>query len=184
MQPRLNSISTATRLYSGSKAAFSTCIKFSAEGRPQTSQQTSPPSPSETAVPSATHGTPPQQFQGNQTFHSPASTLSNRPAKAEHYTDTFANSFLRATLYSLQRRLTQDMAWYDDQMCILTLYFLFPTLLTSSSEQEMRITLGSTGVTVRSDGGLSFYPNPASSDNHPVLCIEVSSPLQCTLIRP
>ena len=92
----------------------------------QTLRSTSPQTPPETLSPPGTHTTPPQQLQGNDEFGSPASTLSNLSAKAEHYTHTFANNFLRAALLSLERRLDSSMAWYDDQMGI-TPMCLYPS---------------------------------------------------------
>ena len=77
------------------------------------------------------------------------------------------------TLLSLERRLNNRMVWYDDEMRILPLYYLSRTSLTVRSEQVMRIQLGATRVTAKSDGGLSFYPTLASAPNYPVFCIEV-----------
>jgi len=96
----------------------------------QNSRPTSPQTPTKAVHPLETQTTPPQKLLGDQSFQSPASTLSNRSAKAEHYTDTFANNFLRATLLSLERRLNNDMAWYDNRMRLLPLYYLSPLPLT------------------------------------------------------
>jgi len=88
------------------------------------SRSASPQTPVQAAFPPEAHTTPPQQVQRNDQFDSPASTLSNRSAKAEHYTHTFANNFLRATLLSLKRHLNNSMAWYDNETRILPLYVL------------------------------------------------------------
>jgi len=44
---------------------------------------------------------------------SPHSTESNRSAKPEHHTASFANNFLRATYFSLAKHLGQK-AWFED----------------------------------------------------------------------
>jgi len=85
----------------------------------QKPRSASPQTPTETPSPPEAHTPPPQQLQGNDIFESPASTLSNLSAKAEHYTQTLANNFLRATFLSLKRRLNSSMAWYDDEMGIM-----------------------------------------------------------------
>jgi len=41
----------------------------------------------------------------------------------------------------------------------------------------MKPKLGDTRVKAISDGGLSLYPKPTSSDHKPILCIEVLFPL-------
>jgi hypothetical protein len=45
---------------------------------------------------------------------SPHSTESNRSAKREHHTASFANQFLRATYFSLEEHLEQK-AWFKDK---------------------------------------------------------------------
>ena len=159
--------------FEGSFLDLHQVLRRTPEPGKQKSLSTSPKTPTETLIPPETQTTPPQPLQRNDKFDSPASTLSNRSAKAEHYTHTFANNFLRATLLSLERRLNNRMVWYDDEMRILPLYYLSRTSLTVRSEQVMRIQLGATRVTAKSDGGLSFYPTLASAPNYPVFCIEV-----------
>jgi hypothetical protein len=51
-------------------------------------------------------------------------------------------------------------------------------LTCSSIEQKMKIKLGSTQVTAKSDGGLSLYPS-VSSCSFPVFCLEVYLSSQC-----
>jgi hypothetical protein len=140
------------------------------------SRPASPHTPIESAPPLEIQMTPPPRHLGNQSFDSPESTISNRSAKAEHYTDTFANNFLGATLLSLEKRLNKDMAWYDNRMRLLPLYCLSPSPLTLRSKQVMKLTLGKAVVGTQSDGGLSFYPKPTSSSSFPVFCIEVFHP--------
>ena len=77
--------------------------------REQVSEEPSTPtqiiSPIETPINSPERGT---QYIG-----SPASTISNRSAKHEHYTDAFGNYTLNATYNSLKKHLTREVAWFD-----------------------------------------------------------------------
>ena len=107
-------------------------LRRASEHPKQKARSASPQTPTETLPPPETHTTPPQQLQGNDVFNSPASTLSNRSAKAEHYTHTFANNFLGATLLSLERHLNNSVAWYDDDMGIIPLYPLSFVRATNS----------------------------------------------------
>jgi hypothetical protein len=50
--------------------------------------------------------------------------------------------------------------------------------LTCSIEQKMKIKLGSTQATAKSDGGLSLYPS-VSSCSFPVFCLQVYLSSQC-----
>ena len=52
---------------------------------------------------------------------SPQSTESNRSAKLEHPTASFANQFLRATYLSLAKHLTQQ-TWFKDPSQLLLPY--------------------------------------------------------------
>src|SRR5436190_13115159 len=47
------------------------------------------------------------------------------------------------------------------------------TSLILSTEQTMHITLGTTTVTGKSDGGISFHTIASSAPSYPILCIEV-----------
>ena len=99
-------------------------LRRASEHPKQKSRSSSPHTPTDTLFHPEPQTTPPQQLQGSSKFDSPASTLSNRSAKAEHYTHAFANNFLRATLLSLKRPLNNNMAWYDDDMGTIPLYYL------------------------------------------------------------
>ena len=102
------------------------------------SPPTSPQTPAEAVSPPETETTPPQKL-GDPSFQSPTSTISNRSAKADHYTDTFANNFLRATLLSLEKHLNK-MAWYDDRMRLLPVYVLplLPLTLKVQASHEAK----------------------------------------------
>lgn len=72
-------------------------------------------SPTDTPVGSPQRG-------GDQQHGSPASTISHRSTKAEHHTHSFSNGFLRATVLSLEKRLKQEVAWFNSKMRALPLY--------------------------------------------------------------
>jgi hypothetical protein len=111
--------------------------------------------------------------RGDQHGSSPASTISHRSAKAEHHTQTFANNTVSAAHLSLERHLTNEIAWFNGKMEALPLYSILMMSLILSSEQTMQIQLGSTKVTAKSDGGISFYPTSSSLPLYPIFCIEV-----------
>jgi len=73
--------------------------------------------------------TPTQQVFTEHIFmqDSPHSTESNRSAKLEHHTASFANQFLKATYFSLQTHLTQQ-AWFSKPRKLGVVYFPFPHL--------------------------------------------------------
>jgi len=73
--------------------------------------------------------TPTQQVLTEHTVmqDSPHSTESNRSAKLEHHTASFANQFLKATYFSLQTHLTQQ-AWFNKPRKLGVVYFSFPRL--------------------------------------------------------
>ena len=56
---------------------------------------------------------------------SPHSTESNRSAKLEHHTASFANQFLKATYFSLQTHLSQQ-AWFSKPRKLGVVYFPLP----------------------------------------------------------
>lgn len=53
---------------------------------------------------------------------SPTSTDSNRSAKPEHHTASFANQFLSATYFALEKHLTQK-AWFKHPRRLGLLYY-------------------------------------------------------------
>lgn len=64
---------------------------------------------------------------------SPHSTESNRSAKREHHTASFANRFLEATYFSLEEHL-EKIAWFKDQSRLGLVYK--PRLSVANSHTE------------------------------------------------
>jgi len=110
------------------------------------------------------HTRRPQRLQGHDDFDSPTSTLSNRSAKAEHYTYTFANAFLGATLPSL-KRLSDGTAWYNDEIHNLSLYFFLSPMPTNSKVRtsDADTTWLDPNWLPKSNRGLEVYLTIASS---------------------
>jgi hypothetical protein len=104
---------------------------------------------------------------------SPASTISNLSAKHEHPTDAFANFTVNAAYNSLKKRLTREVAWFKSESRATPEYAVSMLSLILSSEQHMKIKLGSIMVTAKSDGGISFHPKASAALGYPILCIEV-----------
>jgi len=130
-----------------------------------------PSTPTQIASPLETPINSPER--GAQHQGSPASTISNRSAKHEQYTDAFGNFTLNAAYNSLEKKLTREVAWFDSRSEATPTYSSSLIFLILSSGQIMKIKLGSIEVIAKSDGGITFHPKASSSSGYPILCIEV-----------
>ncbi len=119
--------------------------------------------------------------------------LSQTNPGRESSSSLFAMNFLQATFESIENEL-KNVQWYrahgyrikpeylphvrflhllSYSLDSTTSLFTIPFCANGKADQKMKIKLGNTTVTAISDGGLSLYPKPTASRNHPILCIEV-----------
>jgi len=93
------------------------------------------------AVPDATVFRTPEREQLLPQEHmsvgqdSPHSTESNRSAKPEHHTASFANQFLRATYFSLEKYL-EEKAWFKYPSRLGLLYVSAKYMLANSHTER------------------------------------------------